>query len=105
MESEFCPAAEIGSESVVDPGCLADPSKRTFLRAAGMLMAGMILPRTQAQQLPIATAGSGHKVVVAVIGGVRRDETFSPEGRANIPHMATDLLPQSLFYHHARNEG
>jgi hypothetical protein len=44
-------------------------------------------------------------VVVVVIGGVRRDETFSPEGEVNIPHLMGDLLPRSLFYRHARNEG
>jgi hypothetical protein len=44
-------------------------------------------------------------VVLVVIGGVRRDETFSPEGAINIPHLSTELLPKSLFYDHARNEG
>jgi hypothetical protein len=49
--------------------------------------------------------GSGHKVVIAVIGGVRRDETFAPDGLVNIPHLSSDLLPKSLFYRHTRNEG
>jgi hypothetical protein len=40
-----------------------------------------------------------------VIGGVRRAETFSREGLENMPHLAHDLLPQALFYDHARNEG
>jgi hypothetical protein len=70
-----------------------------------MLMAGLLIPRAEAEQAFRASAGSGHKVIVVVIGGIRRDETFSPEGIANIPHLATDLLPQSLFYRHARNEG
>jgi hypothetical protein len=84
---------------------LADPTKRTFLRAAGMLMAGMMLPRARADQGPGTPAGSGHRIIVVVIGGVRRDETFAPEGMVNIPHLSTDLLPQALFYRHARNEG
>jgi len=105
MGNGLCPAAERGSEFVLDPGSLADPSKRRFLHAAGLLMAGMLLPRARAAQIPRAAAGSGHKVVVVVIGGVRRDETFSPEGAANIPHMTGDLLPRSVFYRHARNEG
>ncbi|HEY1901443.1 MAG TPA: hypothetical protein VGG56_03370 [Terracidiphilus sp.] len=104
MENGLCPGAEMGSQFVIDPGSLADPSKRRFLNAAGMLMAGLLLPRARADQGP-HTAGSGHKVVVVVVGGVRRDETFTPEGAINIPHLAADLLPQSLFYHHARNEG
>jgi len=105
MHNELCPGAEIGSRFVLHPGSLADPTKRGFLSAAGMLMAGLLLPRARAEQGPRAAAGSGHKVVVVVIGGVRRDETFSPEGAVNIPHLSSDLLPKSLFYHHARNEG
>ena len=44
MENELCPGAELGSESVVDPGSFVDISKRRFLEAAGMLMAGLIVP-------------------------------------------------------------
>jgi hypothetical protein len=70
-----------------------------------MLMAGLLVPRAGAEQDSHAAVGSGHKVIVVVIGGIRRDETFSPDGTVNIPHLATDLLPKSLFYRHARNEG
>jgi hypothetical protein len=105
MEYELCPGAEMGSEFVVDPGSLVDRSKRTFLQAAGMLMAGLLVPRAYAGQALQQNAGSGHKVVAVVVGGVRRDETFGPDGLVNIPHMANDLLPRSVFYHHARNEG
>jgi hypothetical protein len=105
MENGLCPGAEIGSRFVVDPGSLADPSKRRFLHAAGMLMAGLLVPRARAYQGPHGAVGSGHKVVLVVVGGVRRDETFSPEGLVNIPHLSADLLPQSLFYPHAHNEG
>jgi len=105
MESGLCPAAEIGFEPRGDSDATSDSSRRAFLSAAGMLMAGCMFPRARAGERPRPAAGSGHKVVLVVIGGVRRDETFSPEGAANIPHLATDLLPRSLFYHHARNEG
>jgi hypothetical protein len=105
MEAELCPAAEIGSTIVFDPASLLAPSRRTFLRAATLLMAGRMIPQMHAQQTTPTSEGSGHKVVVVVIGGVRRDETFSAEGRANIPHLTGDLLPISLFYPHARNEG
>jgi hypothetical protein len=50
-------------------------------------------------------AGSGQKVVVVIFGGVRRAETFSPEGLVNIPHLSGDLLPKALFYPSIRNEG
>jgi len=50
-------------------------------------------------------AGSGQKVVVVIFGGVRRAETFSPEGLVNIPHLSRDLLPKALFYDSIHNEG
>jgi len=105
MDTELCPGAEMGSELVIDPGSLVDASKRRFLHATGMLLAGMLVPKISAGQEPHPLAGSGHRVVVVVIGGVRRDETFSAEGLVNIPHLSADLLPQSLFFPHARNEG
>jgi len=105
MENGLCPGAEIGSEFVVDPGCIVDKSKRTFLHAAGMLMAGLLLPMARAEQGQQTAAGSGHKLVVIIPGGIRRDETFSPDGLVNIPHLSADLLAKSLFYPHVRNEG
>jgi hypothetical protein len=104
MENQICPAAEPGFTPAGDWGSLSDATRRTFLRGAGMLMAGMVLPNARLVAEP-RTVGSGHKVILVVIGGVRRDETFSPEGQVNIPHLTMDMLPKSLFYAHARNEG
>ncbi len=93
-----------------DPGLtpvsdfLLDRSRRTFLHAAGLLVAGMMLPNASAEEKRAATAFD-HKVILVVIGGVRRAETFSRDGLENIPHLSTDIFPQSLFYPHARNEG
>lgn len=97
------PMAECAA--AVDPSTIVDESKRTFLRAAGLLAAGVLLPQARAFDGPKPVSGPGHKVILVVIGGVRRAETFSHEGLENIPHLVTDLLPQSLFYSHARNEG
>jgi hypothetical protein len=105
MENGLCPGAEMGSGLVVDPGSLSDPAKRRFLHAAGMLMAGLLLPRAGVSQGAPAGKGSGHKIVLVIVGGVRRDETFSPEGVANIPHLSADMLPKSILYNHVRNEG
>jgi hypothetical protein len=81
-----------------------DPSRRTVLRAAGLLVAGMMLPHAHADERAPAT-GSGQKIIVVIVGGVRRAETFSRDGLENIPHLAGDLFPKSLFYPHTRNEG
>jgi len=97
------PLAECAA--AVDPSSIIDGSKRTFLRAVGLLAAGVLLPKTRAFGMTPATAGSGHKIILVVIGGVRRAETFSHDGLENVPHMTYDLLPHSLFYNHARNEG
>jgi hypothetical protein len=105
METEVCPGAEAGFGMATEQGAPADFSKRTFLRAAGMLAAGLLIPQARADEAPGSVVGSGHKVILVVVGGVRRDESFSPEGQVNIPHLSADLLPQSLFFRHARNEG
>ncbi len=47
----------------------------------------------------------GHKVVLITIGGIRRQESFSVEGAANIPHLFRDMAPRALFYPYVRNEG
>ncbi|MFI5096584.1 MAG: hypothetical protein ACHQT6_01295 [Candidatus Acidiferrales bacterium] len=88
------------------PEATIDKSKRDFLRAAMALLAGLNLPRTSfAGGGRHGAGGSGQRVVLVVFGGVRRAETFSPQGLVNIPHLSNDLLPQSLFYRDARNEG
>ncbi len=95
--------------ALLDPGdatpdILFDPSKRNFLCAASLLVAGMIVHHANGEEKRAAT-GPDHKVILVVIGGVRRAETFSRDGLENIPHLSTDLFPQSLFYPHNRNEG
>jgi len=45
------------------------------------------------------------RVLLVTLGGIRRQESFSPEGLTYIPHLAGDLLPQSLFYPYTWNEG
>ena len=105
MEIEICPGAETGSELDPNAGMPTDLSKRTFLRATSLLAAGLLLPQMRAEETARTVAGSGHKVLLVIVGGVRHDESFSPEGLVNIPHLSADLLPQSLFYQHVRNEG
>lgn len=82
-----------------------DPSKRTFLRAAGVLVADSILSHQLRGGDAPRKYSDSRKVLLVILGGVRDQETFSPEGRVNIPHLANDLVPQSLFYQQLRNEG
>lgn len=47
----------------------------------------------------------GRNVIVLTCGGIRRSETFSEAGVADIPHLYNDLLPQSTFFVRMHNEG
>ena len=91
MQNRLRLDSQVGAKVANGPESAVDHSKRTFLRAAGMLIAGLMLSPAPADGTPRALAGSGHKVVVAIIG-VRRGEIFSPEGLENIPHLSRDLL-------------
>ncbi len=105
MENRLRPDTQVDTKLASDFESLADPSKRTFLRAAGLLIAGLMAPQGRAHQSLHGAADTGHKVVVVIIGGVRQAETFSPGGLGNIPHLSADLLPNALFYPRVRNEG
>jgi len=82
-----------------------DLSKRAFLEAAALLIAESALPRRLAGSGRPDPGASAPRVVVAISGGVRMLETFSPEGFENIPHLVHDLGPRSLFFRRVRNEG
>jgi hypothetical protein len=105
MENRLRLDTQVDTKLASDFELVADPSKRTFLRAAGLLIAGLMAPQGRAHQNLHGAADPGHKVVVVIPGGVRHAETFSPEGLVNIPHLAGDLLPKALFYPRVRNEG
>jgi hypothetical protein len=105
LQPDSHPDPFVECAAAVDPASIIDGSRRTFLRAAGLLAAEMLVPRARAFEPTVNSAGSGQKVILVVIGGVRRAETFSHDGLEYIPHLANDLLPRSLFYNHARNEG
>ncbi len=52
------------------------------------------------------TASRKRKVIVVTFGGGARDqETFAPEGQANIPHLLGELAPQSTFFTQMVNRG
>jgi hypothetical protein len=80
-----------------------DEGRREVLRGAVALLGDLLLPRRgrpEGGPEPEARA-----IVVTFGGGVRWEDTFAPEAWANIPHLASDLLPRGLFYPEARYEG
>lgn len=80
-------------------------SRRNFLRDA----AGLSLGAAMLGASPLVHAQSAlrrRKVIVITFGGGARDqETFAPEGQANIPHLLQELAPQSTFFTHVVNQG
>jgi hypothetical protein len=77
--------------------------RRDILRGAAALLADALLPRRAAAAAD--RPGQNRAIVVTFGGGVRWEDTFAPEGWANIPHLVSDLVPQGLFYPEARYEG
>lgn len=80
-------------------------SRREFLRGATGAALGSAL--TGASPFVHGeTAQRKRKVIVITFGGGARDqETFAPEGQANIPHLLNELAPQSSFFTHVSNQG
>src|SRR5579863_9220450 len=80
-------------------------SRRDFLRDAAKLAVGSALLGSGT----LASAGvasKNRKVVVITFGGGARDqETFAPEGQGNIPHLMSELIPQSTFFTQVVNRG
>jgi hypothetical protein len=80
-------------------------SRRDFLRnAAGLALGGALLGSGALARAGVASRN--RKVVVITFGGGARDqETFAPEGQFNIPHLMSELLPQSSFFTQVVNRG
>ena len=87
-----------------------DPSaalrRRDLLRMMAACMADWWLPqRLFAQRLSAPRKPERRVIVVTFGGGVRYEDTLAPEGWVNIPHLASELVPQGLVYPVARHEG
>jgi len=77
-------------------------TKRQFLRAAGLTVAGRLLPRR------LSGAGRNETarklIIVTFGGGVRYAETFTREGLRNVPRLA-ELQPKGHFFRTCLNSG
>ncbi len=79
-------------------------SRRSFLRAAtGAAAAGTLFGASAARAA--ALPRDRKAVIVTFGGGARDDETFSPDGQENIPHLLGDLMPQATFLSTVVNRG
>jgi hypothetical protein len=86
------------------------PSKRGFLRLAGLAIADRVTPRwllgapAPQNDHRHLTDGRHKAIIVTFGGGVRYSETFSPEGVRNIPRLAA-LRPEGMFFRQCSNSG
>ena len=79
--------------------------RRDALRVMAACMADWWLPRHLFAQRAASKKPERRVIVVTFGGGVRYEDTLAPEGWVNIPHLASELVPQGLVYPVARHEG
>ncbi|HXI30988.1 MAG TPA: hypothetical protein VNG89_21275 [Vicinamibacterales bacterium] len=80
--------------------------RRDALRVLAACMADWWLPRQLfAQRPPSARRRDRRVIVVTFGGGVRYEDTLARDGWVNIPHLASEIVPQGLVYPIARHEG
>jgi hypothetical protein len=70
------------------------------------VLADWFLPRRLlAQKVRRSTKPERSVIVITFGGGVRYEDTLAPQGWINIPHLATEIVPQGVVYSAARYEG
>ena len=80
--------------------------RRDALRILAACMADWWLPRNLfAQKSSVPRKRDRRVIVVTFGGGVRYEDTLARDGWVNIPHLASDIVPQGLVYPSARHEG
>jgi hypothetical protein len=83
-------------------------TRRNLLETAAILLVDQWASSHRRAFAAVSSGGwedTGRKVIVLTCGGMRRAETFQETGLKNIPHLYSELLPQSVFYPAVRNEG
>lgn len=82
-----------------------DLSRRDLIKALAALVVNEWVARRGNALNISGSRGGGPKVILIICGGMRRAETFSEEGLANIPRLSQALLPAGTFFPYVRNEG
>src|SRR5262245_17042362 len=82
--------------------CMADWWMPTTVFGRQSSVAG---PQSSGVRRPRSKRPDRRVIVVTFGGGVRYEDTLAREGWINIPHLATELVPQGLVYPVARYEG
>lgn len=80
-------------------------NRREFLRTAAGVALGSTLVSGRSMARAAALRNDRKVVVITFGGGARDQETFSPEGQENIPHLMRELIPQSTFFTQVVNRG
>src|SRR6266545_4307721 len=90
----------------IPPVRLGNLHRRDALRVLAACLADWCLPhRLLAQRVPTVRKPERRVIIVTFGGGVRYEDTLAPEGWVNIPHLASELVPQGLVSPVARHEG
>jgi hypothetical protein len=79
--------------------------RRDVLRVLAAVLADWWLPRRVFAQRSRSRKPERAVMVITFGGGVRFDDTLAPQGWINIPHLATEIVPQGIVYPVARYEG
>jgi hypothetical protein len=79
-------------------------SRREFLRGLSGGAAAALLS-TFSPLRALSLRKDQKAVVVTFGGGTRDEETFSPDGRENIPHLLNDFIPQGTIFTRLVNRG
>src|SRR5579884_3959226 len=80
-------------------------NRRDFLRAVTGATAGARMLFGHGADGRSAPPRNRKVVVVTFGGGARDDETFTPEGQENIPHLLGEIAPRSTFFSQVVNRG
>ena len=75
--------------------------RRTLLKLTGAALSQCLPSAANSEE----ASNPRPRLVLVTTGGIRRQESLSQEGVANIPYLSNELLNQSLFYPWTWNEG